>query len=270
MLLIALEDWVDDQPLLETRGISKRFGSVQALHDVSISVGHREIVGLVGDNGAGKSTFIKILSGALVPDAGTITLEGRRATFATPLEARRAGIETVYQDLALAAALDAAGNLFLGREQMRPGWSGQVLHWLDKRAMRDRAGQMLAALHIRLRSITTPVENLSGGQRQAVAVARAVSWGTKFVIMDEPTAALGVAETARVLELMVRIKESGLSLIFISHNLPNVFRVVDRIVVLRLGHKVGDLRRADTTMEEVVRLMTGAEFGTPSAHAAVQ
>jgi ABC-type sugar transport system ATPase subunit len=256
------------QPLLETHGIYKRFGSVQALHDVSITVGYREIVGLVGDNGAGKSTFIKVLSGALQPDAGTIMLDGRRVTFPTPQDARRSGIETVYQDLALAAALDASGNLFLGREQLRTGWEGRVLHFLDKREMKKRAEQMLGSLQIRLPSVTTPVEYLSGGQRQAVAVARAASWGTKLVIMDEPTAALGVTETARVLDLMVRIKEAGLAVIFISHNLPNVFRVADRIVVLRLGRKVGDLRRAETTMEDVVRLMTGADFGASSAHAA--
>jgi ABC-type sugar transport system ATPase subunit len=259
---------VDRSPLLETHGISKRFGSVQALHGISVTVGHREVVGLVGDNGAGKSTFIKILSGALLPDSGTIVLEGRAVAFATPLDARRAGIETVYQDLALAPALDAAGNLFLGRELIRAGRWGRILRWIDKRAMRERGEQMLGALQIRLQSVATPVEHLSGGQRQAVAVARAVSWGTKLVIMDEPTAALGVAETAKVLDLILQIKASGLSVIFISHNLPNVFRVADRIVVLRLGHKVGELRRTETTMEDVVRLMTGADFAAAPPRAA--
>jgi fructose transport system ATP-binding protein len=232
-----------------------------------VAVRHREIVGLVGDNGAGKSTLIKIISGALPPDAGTIMLEGRRVSIATPVDARGHGIETVYQDLALAPALDAAANLFLGREVVRPGGVASLLHWLDKREMRDRGRRMLESLQIRLPSVSTPVETLSGGQRQAVAVARALSWGTKLVIMDEPTAALGVAETAKVLELILQIKASGLSVIFISHNLPNVFRVVDRIVVLRLGRKVGDLSRTDATMEDVVRLMTGAEFGGPSSRA---
>lgn len=259
---------MDPVPLLETLGISKRFGSVQALEDVSVAVRHREIVGLVGDNGAGKSTLIKIISGALPPDAGTIMLEGRQVSIATPLDARGHGIETVYQDLALAPALDAAANLFLGREVVRPGGVASLLQWLDKREMRDRGRRMLESLHIRLSSVSTPVETLSGGQRQAVAVARALSWGTRLVIMDEPTAALGVAETAKVLELTLRIKASGLSVIFISHNLPNVFRVVDRIVVLRLGRKVGDLSRTDATMEDVVRLMTGAEGG-PSSRAPV-
>jgi ABC-type sugar transport system ATPase subunit len=257
------------EPLLETQGISKRFGRVEALRDVGVTIGWREIVGLVGDNGAGKSTFIKILSGALLPDSGTINFEGRRVSFATPLDARRCGIETVYQDLALATALDASGNLFLGRETLRPGMAGRMLAWLDKKEMREHGSRMLSSLGIHLKSVTIPVENLSGGQRQAVAVARALSWGTKLVIMDEPTAALGVSETAKVLELVHRIKHSGLSVIFISHNLPNVFTVADRIVVLRLGRTVGDIRREDATMESIVRLMTGADTGASAAPAVI-
>lgn len=246
------------KPVLQARNISKRFGNVTALEHVDFELYPDEILALVGDNGAGKSTLIKILSGAYQPDDGEILIDGQRVTFASPMDARRMGIETVYQDLALAPALDIASNLFLGREERRPGPFGAILRSLDKGRMRREAAEHMASLKIGIRSMRQPVETLSGGQRQGVAVARAVSWGKRVVIMDEPTAALGVKESGMVLELIRAVKARGVPVILISHNLPHVFDVADRIQVMRLGRRAGIARPREQTMDDVVALMTGA------------
>jgi simple sugar transport system ATP-binding protein len=245
------------QPLLEARNIEKHFGRVIALRDANFSLRPNEVHAIVGDNGAGKSTLIKILSGVHQADAGELLLDGRHVTIANPREARALGIETVYQDLALADHLDAAGNLFLGREELRPpplSWFGL----LDKKAMRSRTVEEMRRLKIGIQSVDEPVLSLSGGQRQAVAVARAIAWGHRVVIMDEPTAALGVRESAMVLELIKEVRSHGLTVIMISHNLPEVFAVADRITVLRLGRTITTLERAETSLDAVVGMMTGA------------
>jgi ABC-type sugar transport system ATPase subunit len=243
--------------LLEARGIAKTFGRVTALSDATFSAYAGEVSAIVGDNGAGKSTFIKILSGALAPDGGELLLDGAPVHFSSPQEARDHGIETVYQDLALAPALDVASNLFLGRELRVPGLLGR-LGFLDDRAMRERARREIDDLHVGLSSVQQPVFTLSGGQRQAIAVARATAWGKRIVIMDEPTAALGVRESAMVLKLIERIKNAGLAVIMISHSMPEVFEVADRITILRLGRTVRRMRRTETSMTDVVAFMTGA------------
>jgi fructose transport system ATP-binding protein len=244
-------------PVLEARGISKRFGHVVALDGVDFEAYAGEIVALIGDNGAGKSTLIKILSGALRPDTGELKLDGQPVSFHGPRDARAAGIETVYQDLALAPDLDVAANLFLGREILLPGILGK-LQFVNQRAMRQEAEKHLAGLRVRMSSARQVVDTLSGGQRQSVAVARTVLWGKHIVILDEPTAALGVAQSAMVLELMQRIRDRGASVVFISHNMPHVFEVADRMVVLRTGRRVGTLYPKEATMEQAVSLMTGA------------
>jgi simple sugar transport system ATP-binding protein len=245
------------EPLLEARGIVKNFGRVRALRGVNFSVYPAEIVALVGDNGAGKSTLIKCLAGVERPDAGEVVFEGRPVSINAPTEARALGIETVYQDLALAADLDPAANLFLGREVRRGGVLG-LLGFLDKAQMHRQADEAFNSLGVGLQDSTAPVANMSGGQRQGVAVSRAVTWASKVVFMDEPTAALGVVQTRHVLDLMRRVREQGLSVVLISHNLPEVFEVANRIEVLRLGERVAQYRRADVTMEDVVGAMTGA------------
>jgi fructose transport system ATP-binding protein len=244
-------------PLLEARGIAKTFGRVTALSDAIFSAYAGEVSAIVGDNGAGKSTFIKILSGALAPDGGELLLDGKPIHLTTPQEARDHGIETVYQDLALAPALDVASNLFLGREARMPGVLGW-LGFLDDQLMRDRARREIEDLQVGLSSVRQPVFTLSGGQRQAIAVARATAWGKRIVIMDEPTAALGVRESAMVLKLIKRIRDSGIAVIMISHSMPEVFDVADRITILRLGRTVRQMRRAETSMTDVVAFMTGA------------
>ncbi|HZS92743.1 MAG TPA: ATP-binding cassette domain-containing protein, partial [Chloroflexota bacterium] len=223
---MAAEPSAERVPILEARGIAKRFGSVVALEGVDFEVYPGEIAALIGDNGAGKSTLIKILSGALRPDAGTIRMRGRPVEFHSPHDARVAGIETVYQDLALAPDLDVAANIFLGREIKQPGILG-LLDFYNQRAMREQAAKHLRALKVNLRSIRQTVDTLSGGQRQSVAVARAVFWGKDVVIMDEPTAALGGAQSGMVLQLMRRIRDAGTAVIFISHNMPHVWEVAD-------------------------------------------
>lgn len=245
-------------PVLAARGIVKRYGNVTALDGADFEIYDDEIVALVGDNGAGKSSLIKALSGATIPDEGEITAGGRRVSMRSPKDARALGIETVYQDLAMAPALDIASNLFLGRELRRPGVLGNVFRALDGPRMRREAAYHLEGLKIGIRSIRQPVETLSGGQRQGVAVARAVSWGKRCVIMDEPTAALGVKETAQVLELIRTVKARGTPVIIISHNMPNVFEIADRISVMRLGRRVGIARPGRETMEDVIAMMTGA------------
>jgi ABC-type sugar transport system ATPase subunit len=246
-------------PLLEARGIQKRFGRVVALRDGNFRVYPGQVSALLGDNGAGKSTLIKILSGAFSPDGGRILIDGGPVQLTSPAEARSLGIETVYQDLALAATLDIAGNMFLGRELYKP----PPLSWLrvlDRRTMQREARGALDKLRVHVPSVTQAVNTLSGGQRQAVAVARAVFWGKRVVIMDEPTAALGVRESAMVLKLITQIRDQGIAVIMISHNLPEVFEVADRLTVLRLGRTIAELSRAETTMNDIVAMMTGAEI----------
>ena len=225
-------------PVLEARRLVKRFGQVVALNEADFDLRPNEIVAIIGDNGAGKSTLIKVLSGAFQPDDGELLLDGERVRFRSPLDARRVGIETVYQELAVAPALDIASNIFLGRELRRGGPAGRLLRALDKRAMRREAMRYLSELQIGIPSIGQAVENLSGGQRQGVAVARAAAWGRRLVIMDEPTAALGVKETRQVLDLILRVRERGLPVILISHDMPHVFELADRIHIMRLGRRV--------------------------------
>jgi fructose transport system ATP-binding protein len=245
-------------PLLEARGVAKSYGHVQALAGVDLELGAGEILGLVGDNGAGKSTLIKVLSGAVQPDRGSIRVEGRVVQLRDPVGARAVGIETVYQELAVVPMMDVAENLFLGREQ-RSGVLGSLLGVIDKRGMRRAAAEHLRSLQIGVRSVRQRVETLSGGQRQGVAVARAVAFGRRIVILDEPTAALGVRESRGVLDLIRLINERGISVILISHDMPQVLEITHRIVVLRQGRRVGTLRTAETDIEQVIRMITGAE-----------
>jgi fructose transport system ATP-binding protein len=248
-----------DRLVLQARGITKSYGHVQALRGVELELYAGEVLGLVGDNGAGKSTLIKILSGAVQPDAGEILVDGRPVQLRSPVEARHHGIETVYQDLAVVPMMDIAENLFLGREQRAPGALGAVMHFINKRYMRRRAEEQLRSLNIGIKSVRQRVETLSGGQRQGVAVGRAVAFGRHIVILDEPTAALGVRESRGVVDLIRRINAQGLSVILISHNMPQVLEVTHRIMVLRHGERVGVVRTAETDMAQVVRLITGAE-----------
>jgi len=247
----------DNAVILGANAIEKRFAQVVALRGASYELRRGEVHAIVGDNGAGKSTLIKIISGVYRQDAGTIELEGREVTIDSPRAARELGIETVYQDLSLADELDAASNLFLGREKLLPpplSWFG----FLDKGEMRARTQEEVRRLKVGIPSVTQPVINFSGGQRQSIAVARAIAWGRRIVIMDEPTAALGVRESQMVLEMIKEIKEQGLSVIMISHNLPEVFLVADRITVLRLGRTIATLGTKDSSVEAVVGMMTGA------------
>jgi fructose transport system ATP-binding protein len=248
-------------PILEARGLVKRYGHVEALRGADLDLYANEILAIIGDNGAGKSTLIKALSGALQPDEGEIRLDGETVHFRTPRDARGAGIETVYQDLAVAPALDIAANIFLGREARRRGLLGTVFRMLDKGAMRSEATRHFAELKIGVQSITQPVEDLSGGQRQGVAVARAATWARRLVIMDEPTAALGVKETGQVLDLIRRVRERGLPVILISHDMPNVFELADRITIMRLGKRVAVVTPQSHSMAEAVAIMTGASRG---------
>jgi len=253
-----------DLPVLSARSISKRFGNVVALESVDFEVYSGEIVALVGDNGAGKSTLTKVISGAIAPDSGTIELNGRHVSFRTPADARDAGIETTYQDLALAGDLDIAANLFLAREILRPGILGR-LDFLDRAAMRKRSEEHLRDFGIRIDSMSQRVDTLSGGQRQSIAVARSVFWGSALVIMDEPTAALGVTQSALVFQLMRKVRDAGTAVVFISHNLPQVFEAADRVVIMRRGRRVGTLDPHVATMDQAVGLMTGAMASHESA-----
>ena len=247
------------QPVLEARGLVKTFGHVIGLAGVDLQLHAGEVLAIIGDNGAGKTTIIKCLSGAMTPDAGTMLVDGREMTFRSTQEAREAGIETVYQTLAVAPALDIASNLFLAREQRRSGLLGSVLRMLDTGGMKRQATQYIDDLGIStLQNINQAVETLSGGQRQAVAVARAAAFGGKVVILDEPTAALGVRETGQVLRLIRDLRERGLGIILISHNMPNVFEVADRIHIQRLGRAVGVITPKSHTPAEAVAIMTGA------------
>ncbi len=237
--------------------VSKSYGPVQALRDVSLDVAAGEVLGLVGDNGAGKSTLCKILSGADYPDSGAVLVRGEKVDLASPAVARNLGIETVYQDLALAPHLSIAGNIFLGREIRRGGILGKF-GVLAEAKMREQAGAFLSSLRIEMGNLGSTVQYLSGGQRQAVAIARAAAWGTLLMILDEPTAALGVEESAKVLEVTRHAANNGLGVVFVSHTLPYVMEATDRIVVLRHGAVVATSRTADCTLDEVVGWITGA------------
>jgi simple sugar transport system ATP-binding protein len=245
-----------DDPIFEARDVTKRFGRVVALRGVDFDLRAGEVHAIVGDNGAGKSTLIKILSGVMQPTSGEILIDGHPVSLGSPREARSHGIETVYQDLALANHLDASANLFLGRESLQPGVLGW-LGFLDSRTMRRRTSEELRHLKIDIPSVQVPVLGMSGGQRQAVAVARAHAWGSRIVIMDEPTAALGVRESAMVLELIREVRSNGVSVIMISHNLPETFAVADRITVVRLGRNVATLTTRESSVEAIVSMMTG-------------
>jgi fructose transport system ATP-binding protein len=247
-------------PVLEAKGLVKTFGRVVGLAGVDLSLYPGEILAIIGDNGAGKSTLVKCLSGALTPDQGGLLLDGEEVVFRRPQDAREKGIETVYQTLAVAPALDIASNMFLGREIRRPGPLGSVLRMLDAPGMRRKAKEQVTSLGIgTIQNMGQAVETLSGGQRQAVAVARAAAFGSKVVILDEPTAALGVRESGQVLQLIKDLRTRGLPVILISHNMPHVFEVADRIHIQRLGRCAGVVTPQSHTMEEAVAIMTGAK-----------
>jgi len=249
-------------PILEARGLIKRYGHVTALDGADFELYNGEILAVIGDNGAGKSTLIKALSGALTPDEGEILLDGAVVRFRNPLEARRHGIETVYQDLAVAPALDIAENLFLGRELRRPGILGSVFRMIDRPRMIAEARASMQDLKIGIRSMRQPVETLSGGQRQGVAVARSAAFARRVIIMDEPTAALGVKESGMVLDLIRRVHDRGLPVILISHNMPHVFEVADRVHIQRLGKRVAVVEPRNFSMSDAVAVMTGAMAGS--------
>ena len=247
-------------PLLTASGLVKKFGRVVALDGCDFDLYPGEILGVIGDNGAGKSTLIKAISGAMSVDAGEIRLEGQPVSYRSPIEARMAGIETVYQTLALSPALSIADNMFLGRELRKPGMIGTLFRMLDHKEMEKRARDKLSELGLlTIQNIGQAVETLSGGQRQGVAVARAAAFGSKVVIMDEPTAALGVKESRRVLELILDVKKRGLAIVLISHNMPQVFEVADRIHINRLGRRLCVIDPKQHSMSDAVALMTGAK-----------
>lgn len=248
------------EPILTARGLTKRYGRVTALDNCDFDLYPGEILAVIGDNGAGKSTLIKALCGAVVPDEGEIKLDGKPVAFTNPMQAREAGIETVYQNLALSPALSIADNMFMGREIRKPGVLGSMFRMLDRKAMEKVARDKLSELGLMtIQNIGQAVETLSGGQRQGVAVARAAAFGSKVVIMDEPTAALGVKESRRVLELILDVKKRGLPIILISHNMPHVFEVADRIHIHRLGKRLCVIDPKEYTMSDAVAFMTGAK-----------
>ena len=244
-------------PALQVKNLVKRFGGLTAVDDVSLDLYRGEVVGLVGDNGAGKSTLIKMISGVYRPDEGHVYLGNNEITMASPLEARQLGIETIYQDLALCENLDASINIFLGREPMKRMLG--VFKQVDRKLMLEESEKVLDQLDIHIPGLTRPIREMSGGQRQAVAIARAVYWNAQLVIMDEPTAALAVPEQRKVLELVHTLRERQVPVIIISHNLQDVFAVADRAIVMRRGRKVGELMIRDTTSDEVISLMIGAD-----------
>ncbi|MDX8145650.1 ATP-binding cassette domain-containing protein [Lentzea sp. BCCO 10_0061] len=245
------------QPLLEARDLTKNYGTVEALRGAAFTAYPGEVVSLIGDNGAGKSTLVKCLSGVEQPTSGTLLFDGEPLVLSSPNDARDRGIETVFQDLAVAPDLDPAANMFLGREILKPGVLG-LLGVLDKKAMRRQAAEHFSRFGATLQSIDVPIAALSGGQRQSVAVARSVAWASKLVFMDEPTAALGVVQRERVLEVIKRVRDEGIAVVLISHNMPEVLSVSDRVEVLRLGRRVARFKASDTSVEELVGAMTGA------------
>jgi fructose transport system ATP-binding protein len=255
-----------ETPVLSAKGLTKRYGRVTAIENSDLELYPGEILAVIGDNGAGKSSLIKALSGALIPDSGEIYLDGERINFRSPMDARAAGIETVYQTLAVAPGLDIADNLFLGREERRKGPLGSVFRMLDRKHMRSEARRHMNELGVAtLQNIGQAVESLSGGQRQAVAVARSAAFGSKVVILDEPTAALGVKEGNRVLQLIRDVRDRGLPVILLSHNMPHVFEVADRIHIQRLGRRATVINPKSHSMSEAVAIMTGAAEPPPMA-----
>jgi fructose transport system ATP-binding protein len=257
------------EPILTGRGLVKRYGRVTALDNADFDLMQGEILAVIGDNGAGKSTMVKAVSGAVVPDEGEIRLEGKPIHFTSPMHAREAGIETVYQNLALSPALSIADNMFMGREIRMEGFMGTWLRKLDRKKMEDFARQKLSELGLlTIQNINQAVETLSGGQRQGVAVARAAAFGSKVVILDEPTAALGVKESRKVLELIQDVRARGMPIVLISHNMPHVFEVADRIHIHRLGKRLVVIDPKDYTMSDAVAFMTGAKTPPEEAQAA--
>jgi len=252
------------EPVLRAAGITKQYGPVAALRGVDIDVYPNEVIGLVGDNGAGKSTLVNILSGALAPTSGTIAIAGKEVSFASPADARAAGIETVYQDLALALNLSIASNIFLGREPARQG-PLRLLSWIDKKAMEREAAAALDRFGVQLGSLRKRAGQLSGGQRQAVAIARAVAWGSSVIFMDEPTAALGVEQQQHVLDMIRDVKTHGIPVVLISHNIDQVHAVCDRVVVMRHGTAVANLRTEEVDPQTIVMWITGALTGQHAA-----
>lgn len=248
------------EPVLKAENLTKRFGRVVALDRANLELYPGEVLAIIGDNGAGKSSLIKAISGAMLPDSGSTWLEGREVNFSSPMQARDAGIETVYQNLALSPALSITDNMFLGREIRKPGLLGSVFRKIDRKAMEKQARDKLSELGLlTIQNISQSVETLSGGQRQGVAVARAAAFGSKVIIMDEPTAALGVKESRRVLELIQDVRARGIPIILISHNMPHVFEVADRIHIHRLGRRLCVIRPQDYSMSDAVAFMTGAK-----------
>jgi fructose transport system ATP-binding protein len=259
----------DMQPVLRARGLMKRYGTVVAMNGADFELMPGEICAVIGDNGAGKSTMIKALSGAVAPDHGTIELEGSPVHFRSPEDARAVGIETVYQNLAMSPALSIADNMFLGREWRKPGFMGAVFRQMDRARMEKFAREKLSELGLMtIQNINQPVETLSGGQRQGVAVARAAAFGSKVIILDEPTAALGVKESRRVLELILDVRSRGIPIILISHNMPHVFEVADRIHIHRLGRRLCVIKPKDYSMSDAVAFMTGAKLPAEAVEAA--
>lgn len=262
-------------PVLSARALAKSFGRVVALDGVDVDLYRGEVLAVIGDNGAGKSTLIKALSGVFVPDTGEIFMDGERVAYRRPQDAREGGIETVYQTLAVAPALDIASNLYLAREERKAGILGSTFRMLDKKGMRERASKVVQDLGIStIQNMSVPVESLSGGQRQAVAVARAAAFGSNVVILDEPTAALGVRESGQVLDLIRQLRDRGLGVILISHNMPHVWEVADRILIMRLGRCAAVVTPQSHTPTEGVAIMTGARndlppvtLGDPRGHA---
>lgn len=255
----------DTKPVLQARGLVKRYGHVVAINGADFDLMPGEILAVIGDNGAGKSSLIKALSGAIRPDGGEIRFNGQPVQFASTKDAQRAGIETVYQTLAMSPALSITDNMFMGRELRRPGFAGSMLRMLDWRRMRAFSRAKLDDLGLTtIQNINQPVETLSGGQRQGIAVARAAAFGSQVIILDEPTAALGVKESRRVLDLILDLKARGLPIVLISHNMPHVFEIADRIHIHRLGQRLCVVRPTECSMPDAVALMTGALQPTAS------
>lgn len=245
-------------PVLQAKGLVKHYGHIVALDEADLEVYPGEVLAVIGDNGAGKSTLIKVLSGAVIPDKGQLFLNGQHIHFSSPIDARRVGIETVYQNLAVAPALTIVENLFLGRELLRPSVFGSFFGLLDKKKMYAQAQEYMQDLKFRIQSVSQAVETLSGGQAQGVAVARSAAFASKIVIMDEPMAALGVKESGMVIDLIRKIRDRGLPIILISHDMPHVFELADRIHIQRLGRRVAVIKPGDYTMSDAVAIMTGA------------
>ncbi len=252
------------EPLLSAEGLTKRYGHVNALQGADFDVTPGEVVALIGDNGAGKSTLVRMLSGSEQPDSGAIVFEGRRVELANPIQARRLGIETVFQDLALAPHLNPIQNLFLGREVMREGLLGR-LGFMDTAAMRQSGTRTFSSLGSTVRNLSGPIGAMSGGQKQSIAVARAAAWASKIIFLDEPTAALGVVQTKGVLDLIRRVRDEGIGVVFISHSMPHVLEVSDRVQVMRHGRTVARYSADSTSIEELVGAMTGALDGKEPA-----